>query len=171
MPSLVGHFTVPLAVRVARMLPPRLLAVGLAASMLPDADTAGMLLGVPHDALLGHRGITHSVAFALAVALLAAAFAPWLRTSVKQAGLLVLACALSHPLLDMLTNGGPGVMIGWPLSSARMFAPWRPIEVSPIGVGFFSARGLVVVASELLWIALPSVAIALVARRMRQSAG
>ncbi|WP_133501236.1 metal-dependent hydrolase [Cognatilysobacter terrigena] len=165
MPSFVGHFTSPLATRIARVLPPRLLVAGLVASMLPDLDTIGALFGVERDTLFAHRGITHSFAFALVVAGIAMLGSNWLQVSRPRAGLFVLACALSHPLLDLLTNGGPGVMIGWPLSDARVFAPWRPIEVSPLGVGFFSARGLTVVASELVWIVTPSLLIAFAARR------
>lgn len=169
MPSVIGHFTVPLAMRAARGLPPRLLAAGLAAAMLPDADTLGMLVGVPNSSVFGHRGMTHSAVFALAVAIVAMACAPALRTTRRRAFAVVLACSLSHPLLDTLTNGGPGILLGWPFSGARMFAPWRPIEVSPIGAGFFSLRGLEVVASELLWLVLPATLVAGVARALRRA--
>lgn len=43
----------------------------------------------------------------------------------------------------------------WPLTKQRYFAAVRPIEVSPIGRGFFSERGVAVLLSELLWIWLP----------------
>jgi inner membrane protein len=47
-----------------------------------------------------------------------------------------------------MTNGGLGV---------AFFLPWRPILVSPIGVGrFFSERGFAVLQSELVWIWLPA---------------
>lgn len=170
MPSVVGHFAIPLATRIARAVPPRLLVAGLVASMLPDADTIGALFDVERGTLFAHRGITHSFAFALAVAGVAMAAARWLRTSSRRAGLFVLACALSHPLLDLLTNGGPGVMIGWPLSDARVFAPWRPVEVSPIGAAFFSARGLTVVASELAWVVAPALLVAGIGRLSRRPA-
>jgi inner membrane protein len=42
----------------------------------------------------------------------------------------------------MLTNGGAGVMLLFPLSEARLFFPWRPIHVSPLGVlRFFKDAG------------------------------
>ncbi|MGY3265939.1 metal-dependent hydrolase [Lysobacter sp. HA35] len=170
MPSIVGHFAVPVALRIARAMPPRLLAAGLIASMLPDADTVGMLFGVERGTLFAHRGITHSFAFALVVALIAISSASVLQTTARRAGALVFACAISHPLLDLCTNGGPGVMIGWPLSTARVFAPWRPIEVSPIGAAFFSARGLDVVMSELAWVVAPALLLAFVARAFRRRA-
>ncbi|GAB6195816.1 metal-dependent hydrolase [Lysobacter xanthus] len=168
MPSIMGHFTVPLALRIARAIPTRLLFAGLAASMLPDLDTLGLLVGVAPGTPLAHRGFSHSLVFALAVALVAMAAAKRLGSTPRQAGAFVFACAASHPLLDLLTNGGPGVMIGWPLSDARVFAPRRPIEVSPIGAGFFSARGLVVVASEFAWVVVPALLLALPARRWRR---
>lgn len=188
MPSVVGHFAVPAAIRVARAMPVRVLVAGFVASMLPDADTIGLPLGVPQHGIAGHRGLTHSIVFAVAVATLASiALAPRSTRSrspvdgmpSRAAGprgprrarwhvfAFLLACTASHPLLDALTDGGPGVMLGWPFSTARVFAPWRPIEVSPIGAGFFSARGLVVVASELVWVLLPAFALALTARLMR----
>ena len=164
MPSLVGHFAIPLAVRVARELPAPLIAAGLVASMLPDADTLGLLFGIAPGTVLAHRGATHSLAFAAVVATLAAVSARRLRTTPRRAFAFVLLCALSHPLLDTLTDGGPGVMLGWRFATARVFAAWRPIAVSPIGIGFFSARGLVVAASALLWIALPASVLVLLAR-------
>jgi inner membrane protein len=64
---------------------------------------------------------------------------------------------LSHPVLDALTNGGLGVGLFAPFTNERYFFPYRPIEVSPIGVGaFFSHRGLIVMLSELKWVWLPS---------------
>jgi inner membrane protein len=59
-------------------------------------------------------------------------------------------------LLDALTNGGLGVALFAPFSNERFFFPWRPIEVSPIGAGFFSARGMRVLLSEARWIWLPA---------------
>jgi len=64
---------------------------------------------------------------------------------------------LSHPLLDMFTNGGLGVALLAPFSGERYFAPWRPIQVSPISVSsFFSSWGLRVLGSELKWVWLPA---------------
>jgi inner membrane protein len=50
-----------------------------------------------------------------------------------------------------MTDGGLGVARLWPFSSARFFAPWRPIPVAPIGAGMLSGRGLHVVMVESLW--------------------
>ena len=77
------------------------------------------------------------------------------------------AVTASHGLLDALTNGGRGIAFFAPFSDHRYFFPWRPIQVSPIGVGFFSPRGLRVLASESGWIWVPSAIIAVSARLFR----
>ncbi|PYR66574.1 MAG: hypothetical protein DMF88_15795, partial [Acidobacteria bacterium] len=74
----------------------------------------------------------------------------------------------SHGLLDAMTNGGRGIAFFAPFSNHRYFFPWRPIQVSPIGAGFFSPRGLRVLASEAVWIWVPSAIIAVSARVVRR---
>ena len=158
MPTLLAHAAVPLALRIAAgrgRIPVRLLGAGLAACILPDADVAAFALGIPYADAFGHRGASHSLAFACVVALTAAASARWLRCSTPMAFAFVFACALSHPLLDAMTSGGLGVALLWPASDARWFAPWRPIRVSPFANGFFSARGVATLWSELRWVWLP----------------
>jgi inner membrane protein len=62
-----------------------------------------------------------------------------------------------------MTDGGLGVAFFAPFDNTRYFLPWTPIRVSPIGLGrFFTARGLAVLASELLWIWLPATLLAAV---------
>jgi len=153
----IGHIAVGMA--AARMYPrskistPALAgAMGFwsALSLLPDADVIAFKLGIPYHATWGHRGATHSfvfcIALAVVVALIAAAFRlPAWRTFVVAAVVLV-----SHPLLDVLTDGGLGCALYWPFESTRHFAPWNPIPVAPIGKAFFSSRGLRVALAELL---------------------
>jgi inner membrane protein len=163
MPTIFTHAAVPLLLGAAigrRRVSRRLLGIGAMAAMLPDADTLGFMLGVDYGSAFGHRGAAHSVAFALAMALVAAASSRWLRTSPWRALGFVGLATLSHPLLDALTNGGLGVALAWPFDDERFFFPWRPIEVSPIGAGFFSARGLAVIGSEWLWVVLPTAVLA-----------
>ena len=142
----------------------RALTAGAALAVLPDIDAVGYWLGVPTRALLGHRGLTHSLAFALSIGLGTA----WLltRRGVPAAGrvriALYLALAMvSHGLLDASTDGGQGIAFFAPFSSARYFLPFRPIAVSPIGLqGVFGERGLRILASEARWILLPSALLA-----------
>src|SRR5262249_19274696 len=106
---------------------------------------------------LGHRGFSHSLLFAVIVAALAACAFRSLHATAIRAFLVVLIATASHGLLDTLTDGGRGVALLWPWSDTRFFAPFRPIEVSPIGWRFFSERGLSVLMSELLWVWIPCV--------------
>jgi inner membrane protein len=69
----------------------------------------------------------------------------------------------------MFTNGGRGVALFAPFSAERFFFPWRPIEVSPIGLDFFSERGFGVISSEIIWIWIPSAIIFLFAWLVRRS--
>jgi inner membrane protein len=130
----------------------RWVAAGALLTVLPDFDTIGFAFGIQYGDLLGHRGLTHSLAFAAVVALGLAAFARERRGAVWA---YLFLCAASHGVLDAFTDGGLGVAFFAPFDDTRYYFPWRPIEVSPIGAGFFSARGLEVLRSELLWVLAP----------------
>lgn len=131
--------------------------VGALFSILPDLDAIGFRFGIRYGDLLGHRGLTHSLAFAAALALAAIPFAE------RQRWLLfvyLFLCTASHGVLDALTDGGLGVAFFSPFSNERFFFPWRPLVVSPIGIaGFFNERSLAVLRSELIWVVLPSLAL------------
>ncbi|MEI2431304.1 metal-dependent hydrolase [Lysobacter yananisis] len=171
MPTVMTHAVVPLALGLAlgrQRISPRLLAAGALAAMLPDADVVAFKLGIAYADDFGHRGASHSFAFAAALAALGALAAPWLRAPRWRAAWWLFLCAASHPLLDALTDGGLGVALYWPWSDARIFAPWRPIEVSPIGARFFSARGLEVLWSEAQWVVLPALSLGIVGALLRK---
>lgn len=183
MPSIITHAAVPLALWCAAdrgRIPPRLLAAGVIAAMLPDADVLAFALHIPYADAFGHRGASHSLMFAGVLAALAAVLAflgsrrswsaphspgsrrPWSAgvcqpslASTVQAAVFVFICAASHPLLDAMTSGGLGVALAWPWSEQRFFATWRPIRVSPFAPQFFSARGMATLLSELRWVWLP----------------
>ena len=119
-------------------------------SLLPDLDVIGFRFGVSYEDTWGHRGATHSLAFAIGVGVIAWLIARWTRLSPLRTGLIAVVVAASHPLLDTLTDGGLGCALLWPFSDQRFFAPWRPIPVAPIGRAFLSAEGARVAAFELL---------------------
>jgi inner membrane protein len=162
MPTVLTHPVVALALRPWLRLRAPLFAAGALCTVLPDLDTLGRHLGV--DAIaIPHRGPTHSLAFA-AVAALAIAWLgrrAWRDVSPHAAAAILFACGASHGLLDMATDGGPGIAYFWPLSDATLFLPWRPIAVSPLDAGrLFGPRGIEVLRSELRWVWLPGLAIA-----------
>jgi len=132
----------------------RWLAAGALLAVLPDADTIGFRLGIQYGDLLGHRGLTHSLAFAAVVSLALVALAR------ERRGVLwcyLFLCMASHGLLDACTSGGLGIAFFAPFDDTRYFFPWRPIAVSPIGLGrFLGPRALVVLRSELQWVVAPS---------------
>jgi inner membrane protein len=121
-----------------------------ALAMLPDADVIAFVLRIPYAAPWGHRGASHSLVIAGLVALAVAAGTRTARGPALKLGLLAFAAVGSHGLLDAMTTGGLGAALLWPFTQARYFLPWRPIPVAPIGAGMLSARGLYVVAVELL---------------------
>jgi inner membrane protein len=119
-----------------------------ALSLSPDIDVVGFLRGVPYGAPWGHRGATHSLAFAIVGSVLVGLGARWFRRPVlRTMGVATLVLA-SHGLLDTMTDGGLGAALLWPFSLSRFFAPWRPIPVAPIGPDFFTPDGAMVALSE-----------------------
>jgi inner membrane protein len=130
------------------------LAAGLA--MLPDLDILAFPLGIPYGARFGHRGFSHSFCCALVTGLVtgwlssAALGIPW-----RLLALFFFLLMASHGVLDAFTNGGMGIALFAPFDPTRYFFPWRPVQVSPIGIAFFGPWGVRVMRSEILWIWLP----------------
>jgi inner membrane protein len=124
-----------------------------ALSLLPDVDVVGFALGVRYADPWGHRGATHSFAFALAIGAIAGLVARAVRLPVWRTAVAAAAVVASHPLLDTMTDGGLGCALLWPFSDERFFAPWRPLPVAPIGPRFLSARGLRIAVTEVLVLA------------------
>ena len=136
---------------------------------MPDLDGIGYRLGVPYDALWGHRGVTHSLSFAAMLGVLGALVLGrrWL-TGVAgwQIGVLIALTTASHAVLDAMTSGGLGVAFFAPFELGRYFLPWRPIVVSPMSLGgLVSARGVRVVVSEVVWVWGAAVAVGVLAVR------
>lgn len=143
-------------------------------AMIPDADVIGYSFGAERGGMFSHRGITHSIAFALVFgAFVAVPAYRFLQTGISffKLFLFFALAVFSHPFFDMLTDGGSGVALLAPFSNARFFFPFRPIEVSPIGMRFFSDRGIDVILSEIIWVWLPAfliLGIALVVLRLKE---
>lgn len=164
MPTLFTHPAIPLAVRAwtgGSVTPRRLALVAALCSVVPDIDSLGFFAGVPYESLFGHRGFTHSLAFALLLASCAMPIARWLHARRWWVFALVFLSTISHGVLDALTDDGLGIAFLSPFSNRRFFFPWRPIPTSPIGIGgFFSPDGMRVLGSEILFIWLPCLLVA-----------
>lgn len=172
MPTVLTHAILPLAAGIAlgrHRVPARLMLAGMAVAMLPDADVAMFAFGIDYAHAFGHRGASHSLVFALAFGVFATCFARMSKASALATLFFITASAASHPMLDMLTDGGLGVALFWPWSDVRHFAPWRMIEVSPFANHFFSPRGIEVLRSEAHWIIGPALAAAALLALTRQA--
>jgi inner membrane protein len=138
--------------------------------VLPDFDVLGLVVGVPFYSMWGHRGISHSLAAALVLGVIAALACRASGARMLPLSLYFAIVTASHGVLDAFTNGGPGVAFFAPFDDTRYFFPWRPVPVSPLAASFFSEWGWRVFRAELVMVWLPAVAIAaaaLVSRRGR----
>ena len=163
MPTILTHPAVALLKTWWPGLPRRVAFAGAIATILPDLDVVAFALGIPYGHPLGHRGVTHSIAFALVVA----ALFTWMLTArVHRHATFVFLflCAVSHPVLDAMTDGGLGIAFFAPFHNERYFLPWTPIRVSPIGAGFFSARGVETLRSEFVYVWAPGLIAAIAGR-------
>ena len=172
MASIFGHIAASTAIGYVffpKQVKPITLAVAGFCAFAPDLDVLAFRFGIPYGSEWGHRGFTHSLVFALVVGSLIGWIASNRDNWSRLTAWFVLSMA-SHPILDMMTNGGRGCALWWPFSPERIFLPWRPIQVSPISASdFFSPWGLAVLASEVLWIGFPCVVLVWIARVGRRN--
>jgi inner membrane protein len=172
MPTIMTHAVVGLGLGrlfTRRRMPALFWLLVAILPVAPDFDVLAFPLGIPYEDVLGHRGLSHSLAFAL-VGGLAGAGLTYHKLRLRfwdWWGFLFLVAA-SHGLLDACTNGGLGVAFFAPFDARRYFFPWTPIEVSPIGMSFFSDRGLATLLSELRWVWLPTAAVVLAVEAVRK---
>jgi inner membrane protein len=145
-----GHIAVGMAAGRAwdREMPLRPMIAFSALAMLPDLDVLGFHFHVPYFSTWGHRGAIHSIFAALVFATIATFASQDPRK--PKLWLFCAVVAVSHGLLDAMTDGGYGVALLWPLTSRRYFLPWTPIPVAPIGAGMLTFEGARVVSIELL---------------------
>lgn len=93
-------------------------------ALLPDADFLLPAL-VPISPSFDHRGITHSLTFAVLIGLITA----WVLLVTQSDrplawGILVAAVVATHGLLDLLGQSQLGVELLWPFSTVRL-TPWQ----------------------------------------------
>jgi inner membrane protein len=141
--------------------PARFWVLGALCAMLPDVDVVSFYLRLPYREMLGHRGLTHSLPFAIVTGWLIGQLAfrdkRWDSVRARYSIYLIIAMA-SHGVLDAFTDGGSGIAYFAPFSAERYASPWRPVAVSPIGITrFLSAWGVAVLQSEFIWLWIPAI--------------
>lgn len=163
--TFLGHAAIALPINITVMNKRdnlKIILLSILFAVLPDIDSFGYAAGIKYNSTFGHRGFTHSFIFiAILAFLFNIVFFPKIKIKTKMFFLLFLNFFLigfAHILLDAMTNGGLGVAIFSPISNARFFLPWRPIEVAAIlPQYFFQLGGSMVLAQETLFIVVPSI--------------
>jgi inner membrane protein len=186
MPSAISHAVAGLGIAACFCgpeTPKSLWALGALCAALPDVDVLGFRFGIRYGSLWGHRGFTHSIVFAAALAGLIVGITAMMTVGLGfrhgvpglppwRLWLFLFLATISHGLLDMLTDGGLGVALLAPFDNRRFFFPFQPIEVASFGVAWlFTRRGAIVLASELRWVCLPSATLAAIAVLVRRVSG
>lgn len=162
MASTVGHVLTGVAFGTAilpRTTSRRVWIAGVVCAALPDIDAIGRPFGWGDVAFLGgHRGLTHSLLFALILGLLVTLMwfrdGPWNKAHTRIALYLVVATA-AHGVLDAFTSYGPGVAFFFPFSSTRYVSAWRPLQA----------------ANEIAWVWLPTILVITAGSWVRRSRG
>lgn len=141
-------------------------------AVAPDFDTFAMqVLDIPYDSFFGHRGFFHSPLFLVCASTILASVAARGhagRIIARVAAIWAMA-AITHPVLDAMTDGGLGVMLLFPISTARLFLPWRPIHVSPLSIPrFFHSAGYILRSELPFCIVAAAIGISIFVARSRR---
>ena len=147
----VGHLALGLA--AARLQPGsrRGLALRMALyaflGVAPDLDLVPIALGWGQFVPLGHRGATHSLVAAAAVALVVALV--WPGGSRLRTGFFAFLAMASHGLVDPLVAGSHGPALLWPFMDAPFtWGGFQPVPETPVGFGLLEAQGFLHLAFE-----------------------
>lgn len=176
MPTIITHAVTGFAgskIFQFKELSKKFIALSIILPMLPDADVLGFYFGIPYNSFFGHRGFFHSITFAviLAVCVTLIFFREYKIISKRWLLLTLYFSVLisSHGIFDAMTNGGLGIALFSPFDNSRIFLPFRPIQVSPIGIqSFFSAWGLRTLFSEIIWVWMPLILLFLIVHFIRK---
>ena len=125
---------------------PKFWVLDIVCTIVPDADVVMLKFGVPYEHMFGRRGFSNSLVFAVILDIIVTTIFYRKTKFISKQGLLFILfftlCTASHRLLNAQPNGGLGVAVFSPFDNTRYFLPWRPIQVSPIGMeNFFSEWG------------------------------
>jgi inner membrane protein len=147
--------------------------LGGATAVLPDLDTLGGLFGRSGTDLFAHRGLSHSIAFAVVIgALLSVAVSRMRpsRTSPRRLFCCISLAMMSHGLIDTTTTYGRGVALLAPFSTERFVSPFRPLGTPALrGQHTRTERVTALVLNELVWVWAPAITLALAVRATRRT--
>jgi inner membrane protein len=126
----------------------------VAAAGLPCIPDLDVFSTAAYGSPMGHRGITHSLVFALATGAVAAGLL-YRRFGFRWCHLagLYFVIVASHGLLDAMTWGGEAIPFFWPFGGRC--GNWGPIPVSDIAFELPNPRTSRSIRAELLWVWLP----------------
>jgi inner membrane protein len=174
-PSIVAHAVAGAALGTAFAPPHARRRVAIAAGLcaaLPDIDALGRPFGnLTYESLFGgHRGITHSLAFAVVLGTVVTwAFfrtPAWNGVRHRLRAAFALA-AVSHSVLDAFSIIGNGVAFWAPFYWTHYEFVWQPLgEIGPGPRG--PDRLFAIVGNELLWVGLPALIVVAIARLARR---
>lgn len=103
---------------------------------VPDIDTFSYLFAIDERHPLGHRGLTHSGVFALALAftVMTIFYRSYRLNRTQWWGCYIwfFVITLFHGIFDALVDAALGVAFFWPLSLERYRFAWRPLMDVPI---------------------------------------
>jgi len=141
------------------VLETKALILGLVCSALPDIDVLSEQFGMGVQEeyfFLAHRGITHSISFAIVWALILTVVFHRKESHQLVKWCFYSICTASHGLIDAMTTGGDGIGFFMPFTMEWYRFPFQFIEVSPIGIRkFFGEWGAQVLLSEMKYILIP----------------
>lgn len=164
MPSAFGHALFAASLTPFRPFKGNLLSsllISVACATIPDLDVIGFDYGIHYGDMLGHRGFSHSILFALLLGIFVSYFF-YKETRINKIDFISISwyfftCTISHGVFDAMTTGGLGVGFFIPFSSERYFFSFRPIPVSPLNMeAFFTSYGWSILKEELLFIGIIS---------------
>lgn len=164
MATFFAHAVIPImTVDLAR--PPedlrrRLRIVAVACALLPDLDMVATVFEIRDTHPIGHRGFSHSLFMALAIAVVAGLLAfpklPLFGPTFRRLVSFLFLTTAAHGLLDALTSGQIGVALLAPFTDARFVSPWKLLPSAPLGFDeLLGTWGLLTIANELFYIFIP----------------
>ncbi len=135
-------------------------------ALLPIVPDLDVFSEYAYGSSLGHRGISHSLLFALLLSVVVTAVTfRWFRTKWWSLLILFFAIIASHGLLDAMTRGGENIPFFWPFGGR--YGNWGPLIVSDIAFDLPDPTRSRAIRAELLWVWLPmavAVAVAMLCR-------